>query len=90
MTTKINDTYKLANDEIMPILIWYRDNDLLDPSRTLQSYAEEVFAHKWLYNHGIFKRHTKDTDLDGNESMIRLIGYKVIYILFLVFPRYFK
>lgn len=90
MDIKIRDTYKLKDDEIKATLVWYFNNDLLDPSRTLQSYAEEVYAHNWLYNHHLFRKHTKDTDLEGDESKLRLIGYKVIYYLFHVIPRLFK
>lgn len=90
MNTKIKDTYKLKDDEIYATLVWYFENDLLDPSRTIQSYAEEVYAHNWLYNHNLFRKHTKDSDLEGDESKLRLICYGIIYRLFYVIPRLIK
>ena len=90
MNIKIVDTYKLKDDEIYATLVWYLEHDFLDPSRTIQSYVVEVYAHNWLYNHHLFRKHTKDSDLEGDESKLRLIGYGIIYRLFYVLPRLFR
>ena len=69
-------------DEIKENVVYYYNYGALDKRRSIESYIEEWFAHNWLYNLGLFRSHTEDTDLDGDESWFRLICYKIIYKLF--------
>ena len=55
--------------------------------RTLTSMRQEWEAHNFLYNLGIFKSRTENTDLDNNESFIRKIGYAVLSFIYRLFNR---
>lgn len=82
MNFKVKNSYKFSLEEIKKEVVYYYNCGVLDTSRSIESYIEEWYAHNWLYNLGLFKSHTRDTDLDGNESIFRLICYKIIFILF--------
>lgn len=80
---KVKDSYKITDlNDIFNSVVYYYNSGLLDENRSIQSYVEEWFAHNWLYNLGLFKSHTRDTDLDGDESLFRRICYKIIFKLF--------
>ena len=55
--------------------------------RTLHSMRREWEAHNFLYNLGIFKSRTENTDLDNNESFIRKTGYAVLSFIYRLFNR---
>ena len=55
--------------------------------RTLHSMRREWEAHNFLYNIGIFKSRTRNTDLDNNESFIRKTGYAVLSFIYRLFNR---
>lgn len=55
--------------------------------RTLPSMRREWEAHNFLYNLGIFKSRTENTDLDNNESFIRKTGYAVLSFIYRLFNR---
>lgn len=55
--------------------------------RTLPSMRREWEAHNFLYNIGIFKSRTENTDLDNNESFIRKAGYAVLSFIYRLFNR---
>lgn len=81
MNLKIIDSYKITNlEDIYKNVVYYYKYNKLDKSRSIESYVEEWYVHNLLYNLGIFKSHTKDTDLDGDESKLMLICYKIIFI----------
>lgn len=83
MNYKVENSYKIQNlEDIYLNVVYYYKNNKLDKNRTIDSYVEEWFAHNWLYNLGLFRSHTRDTDLDGNEAFYRLIIYKLIFKLF--------
>lgn len=48
--------------------------------RTDKSWIKEWIAHNRLYRRGLFIEHTRDVDLDENESKLRLLGYNIIGI----------
>lgn len=84
--TKVCNSFKLVKPsevsqacaDLREILI-----DLgIQPKRSIKSWTEEWFAHSVLYLLGIAKEHTQDTDLNEDESKFRLIGYHIIYIMF--------
>ena len=83
MNYKVVNSYKIQNlEDIYINVLYYYKNNKLDKRRSIDSYIEEWFAHNWLYNLGLFRSHTRDTDLDGNEAFYRLIIYKLIFKLF--------
>jgi hypothetical protein len=51
--------------------------------RNYTSWHREWCAHNFLYNLNIKTNRTKDVDLNENESMIRLIGYFLISLLYM-------
>lgn len=67
---------------------YYSDGHLTS-ARTEGSYVREWEAHNWLYRHGLFVSHTKDVDLNDDESLIRRAGFNVIYCVSLA-ERFFK
>ena len=83
MNYKVVNSYKIQNlEDIYINVLYYYKNNKLDKRRSIDSYIEEWFAHNLLYNLGLFRSHTRDTDLDGNEAFYRLIIYKLIFKLF--------
>lgn len=47
-------------------------------TRSITEWVEEWKAHNELYRRGIAVSHTKDVDLNENESAIKKLGYKVV------------
>ena len=46
--------------------------------RNNKSWIQEWKAHNLLYKFHLLKSHTKDTDLEENESKFRLFCYKIL------------
>ena len=82
--TKIYDSYLIKNKEI-PYRI---DNILhirkfvknLPTTRTRKSYIAETKAHNRLYKLGLFKKHTKNCDLEEDIKLWKEIVYFIIGI----------
>lgn len=81
--SKIINSYLIStkNDykELIDILTTCRKNLNYAISRSNKSYECEVRAHNRLYKLGLFKSHTKDTDLEENikwylDLLFRIIG----------------
>ena len=76
----IKDSYEIDDKEVPHYLSML--NAALDGSfkykRTIDSWAKEWIAHNRLYRAGLFKSHTKDVDLNEDESKFRLIIYNII------------
>lgn len=50
--------------------------------RSVASYVHEWRAHNFLYNHNLWKSHTKDVDLNCDEPVYRRIIYCFLSILY--------
>lgn len=81
--TKVYDSYLLKNNNDIKKVAWeiyiIRQFKNLLQVRTEESYFYEIKAHNRLYNLGLFRSHTKDTDLEENikkwkEILFRIIG----------------
>lgn len=81
--TKVYDSYLLDNNFKIGLVAGeiYRKRQLkkLPLKRDTYSYMYEIKAHNRLYNLGLFRSHTKDTDLEENikkwkEILFRIIG----------------
>lgn len=80
--TKIYDSYLIPNKELNKVvykIIKERKTKGLPVTREVKSYVREIKAHNRLYKLGLFKSHTKDTDLEENitsskEKIFMLIG----------------
>jgi len=72
----IKDSYKYADLEtqVATIKIFLTSYEWFN-ARSLKSYVREWRAHNRLYKLGLFKSHTKDVDLNVNESIFRRILY---------------
>lgn len=76
---KIIDSYKITNKEVMLYFInRLREEHKEFQVRTSLSYYREWKAHNILYKLGLFKSHTKDTDLNIDEKLSRRICYFII------------
>jgi hypothetical protein len=53
--------------------------------RSNMSYMHEWLAHNWLFDKGLFKDRTADSDLNENESKFRRIVYWIISNILWVF-----
>ena len=102
LTIKIKDTifiYDLSNIHIVdsykvPIKVVreYLENFTKGTGiyyRDIDSMEKEWIAHNILYKLGLFKRHTKDTDITIDEAWYRLLGYEVIYSGYKIY-KFFK
>ena len=50
--------------------------------RTIASWITEWQAHNFLYDHHLFVSHTKDVDLNENETPIRLFAYSILSLFY--------
>ena len=84
---KVEDKYTYTMSKDIMELIKKKSN--IEYKRSLESWTIEWIAHNRLYKLGLFKKHTKDVDIDENESLFRRICYHIISIDYI--PRiYFK
>ena len=81
--TKIYDSYLLGSDylirKVAVEIATTRIIKGLPQKRTEKSYINEIKAHNRLYNLGLFRNHTKDTDLEEDikkwkERIFRIIS----------------
>ena len=77
--TKVYDSYLIdnVNNVAGEILITRIEKGLL-VTRTMKSYAREIKAHNRLYKLGLFRSHTKDTDLEENIKKWKEIIFEII------------
>ena len=86
----IEDSYKVNTKEDMQIVLTdIRANHSLEESdvlkRTDKSLIKEWHIHNVLYNLHIFRKHTKDVDLNYPQSKIIEIAYSVAYFIVSIF-----
>ena len=83
---RIIDSYQFVdNDQLKEDFIRYiMDNSpaFLTGKRSVKSYIVEWKAHNILYRWGLFKKSTKDADLNVSESWIRRFGYHFLVKFF--------
>lgn len=81
--TKIYDSYLLQDKEIEAIawkIYAHRYVEYLPQTRTEKSYINEIKAHNRLYKLGLFRSHTKDTDLEEPISKFMEIIFTILSI----------
>lgn len=72
----IIDSYNVKNiDEFLSELKITIGKDF-HYKRSLSSWSKEWYVHNLLYKKGLFISHTKDVDLDEDESKFRLLCYQ--------------
>ena len=79
--TKIYDSYLIPNNELNKVvykIIKERKAKDLPVTREVKSYVREIKAHNRLYKLGLFRSHTKDTDLEENIAKKNETIYKII------------
>lgn len=82
LNTKIENSYLLTEDDIKVVvceLMKERKKRCLPVNRKQISYIREIKVHNRLYKMGLFKSHTKDTDLEEivdkrKEKIYSIIG----------------
>ena len=73
---KIVDSYKINTEYLMKyILLHFIKETNYKSKRSIESWIREWKFHNTLYRLGLFKSHTRDCDLEENESKIRLLIY---------------
>lgn len=83
-STKITNSYLLNDEEIEKVasLIEFSRHCKYDWKciylRNQKSYIQEIKAHNRLYNLGIFKTHTIDTDLNEQMNILEKFIYWLI------------
>ena len=79
--TTIYDSYLMKNvSKEVKEIIKERKEKGYKTNRTLNSYIRETKAHNRLYKLGLFKKHTKNTDLEENIKLWKEIAYFIIGI----------
>ena len=80
----IVDSYKVKRKKDMKLILSCIEGAAFNKgifySRTDNSWIREWKSHNMLYKLGLFKSHTRDTDLEEKESIFRRIGYFVMTI----------
>lgn len=79
--TIVLDCYKYSDKEIKKLgeeIIRKRKLQGLLVTRTANSYASEIKAHKRLYKLGIAKKRTKDCDCEENMDILLKIFYFIL------------
>lgn len=83
-TTKIIDSYKLKTNQKIEAIAYEieltRLQKKIPQTRTIKSYAREIKAHNRLYKLGLFKNHTKDTDLEEKTNKVKELIYTILSI----------
>ena len=79
--TTIYDSYLMKNvSKEVKEIIKERKEKGYKTNRSLNSYIRETKAHNRLYKLGLFKNHTKNTDLEENIKLWKEITYFIIGI----------
>lgn len=84
----VRNAFLLAYDDIARFCVALRSQVPFVYLRSNQSWIEELVAHAVLYNRGLFRNQSRDADINEDESLFRLISYKVIYWLNKLFRWY--
>ena len=78
---RIVNSHKIQDQlQMMLILRLFKAKTSFTSKRTLNSWIKEWKAHNRLYNLGLFRKHTKDCDLEENEKWWRLLAYQILGI----------
>lgn len=79
--TTIYDSYLMKNvSKEVKEIIEERQEKKYKTNRTLNSYIRETKAHNRLYKLGLFRKHTKDCDLEEDIKTWKEIAYFIIGI----------
>lgn len=79
--TKIYNSYLLKDiPSVIDEVIAVRKAKGLDINRSRRSYIAETKAHNRMYKLGLFKKHTKNTDLEEDIKLWKEIVYRIIGI----------
>ena len=79
--TKIYNSYKMKNVPTeVKVIISNRIVRDLPTNRTIGSYIRETKAHNRMYKLGLFKKHTKNCDLEEDIKKWKEIVYFIIGI----------
>ena len=80
--TKVIDSYKITDrNEIRKQVLWIIEERKIRKypiTRTVNSYVREWIGHNRLYEIGYKQDHTKDADLNENNSIIEEIIWLII------------
>ena len=78
---RIKDSYKIKNKAMMKLILQiFLMRTEFKYTRTIKSWIKEWKTHNKLYKLGLFRKHTKDCDLEEDEKIHRLIAYEILGI----------
>lgn len=78
LTTIFNSYLVMDCDRLVNSIIKYRGRHGFPITRSKRSYKAELIAHNRMYKMGMFKSHTRDTDLEENIKLWKEIAYFII------------
>lgn len=78
LTTIFNSYLVTDCDRLIDSIIKYRGRRGFPITRSRRSYKAELIAHNRMYKMGMFKSHTRDTDLEENIKLWKEIAYFII------------
>lgn len=81
--TKVFDSWKLTDKEIKWVvneIIRERKRVGYIVTRDVQSYYNEIIGHNRLYKLHLFRKHTKDTDLEEPTTKFKEAAFKILSI----------
>ena len=78
----IENSYQIPNNKVRLFLVKLLRalRYQIRYKRTIDSWEKEWIAHNRLYKLGLYRDHTKDVDLNEDESKKRLIVYNILSI----------
>ena len=80
-TIKITNSYLVRSKEKMNLMLNLIGIETVFP-RSKESLIKEWRAHNLMYDLGLFRSHTKDVDLNTDESKLRLFLYSVLSLFY--------
>ena len=78
----IKKSYNISYHHIVEFCYLLRDRLPFRYKRSVHSWIEEVEAHNFMYELGLFQDRTRDTDIDDNEKWYRLVAYRFLYLAY--------
>lgn len=79
--TIVKNCYQLSDIEIekhSSFIVKTRKKLACIRTRSKESYFNEIRAHRRLYKLGLFRKHTKDCDLEEPTTRMKEFFYKII------------
>ena len=84
----IKKSYNISYHYIVEFCYRLRDKLPFKYKRSVHAWIEEVEAHNFLHELGLFVSRTTDTDIDDNEKWYRLVAYRFLYLAYKFYKKF--